>query len=331
MPEHRYDVCGVGNALVDALVEIDDDRLLADLGLVRGNMHLVDDARWQEVFARVRAHPVEIHPGGSCANTVAGVALLGGRATFCGLVGDDPLGRQYAERMEEIMGGHHLRVDGQRPTGKCLALISRSDAQRTMLTDLGVAPSLAPEQVFADVIGASRYLHVEGYLFTGSPIRESALRALEAARSAGTRVSFDLSDPWVVAAHRDQLLDVLRGYADVAFLNEEEARAMTGLDADGAIAQVAEWVDVAVVKLGSRGSLVMSGGEVVRVPVHRVVARDTTGAGDAYAAGFLYGLSRGWDLPRCGDVASRLAAATVAQIGAVVRDRAMLAELGLVA
>lgn len=322
----KHDICGLGNALVDALVLVDDADLLVRHDLTRGTMHLVDDARWQAAFADVRDAEVEMHPGGSCANAIATAALLGADTTFIGMVGDDTLGDTYRLRMEEAIGPHYILSRQGAPTGKCLSLVSRRDAERTMLTDLGAAMALREEELPPDVIEASHWLHITGYLFTGGAMPRAAFSALDRALQAGTRISFDLGDAFVIQHYREAVELVIRRYADLVFMNEEEGRLLAGGDAAHALHQVGQWVDIAVVKLGRRGSLIKRGAEIIPVGAHLVQAVDTTGAGDAYAGGFLYGLCRGFDLSRAGRLASRVAALTVAQVGGVVRDRAALQE-----
>jgi len=322
-----WDVAGLGNALVDALVVVEDDALLEELGLTRGTMHPVDDARWQEVYERVRHLGVTLDSGGSCANTLATVGHLGGRALYCGQVGDDAMGRLYAERIEQACGGHALRVSSVAPTGKCLSIISGRDAERTMLTDLGAAVHLSELGDFAGALQQARFAHFTGYTLLDGPTRPVALEAMRTAGRAGAILSLDTADPFVVYTIRDLLWEVIEQHVDVLFVNAEEARGLTDEEPERAILRLAErHVGIVVVKLGARGSLVHHEGVVHHVDAWRVRAIDTTGAGDTYAGAFLYGLSRGWDVERCGQLASRVAALTVSQIGAVVKDRAALAE-----
>lgn len=318
-----WDVAGVGNALMDALVILEDDSLIDELGLVRGTMHPVDHARWQEVYERVRTHGVVFDSGGSCANTCATVGRLGGKSIYCGQVGDDQIGQLYASLMERACGGHALRFAKEAATGKCLAIISGRDAERTMLTDLGAAIRLPELGRFADELRGSRIAHFEGYTLLDGPMRQVVLEGMEIASQAGTRVSIDAADPFVVVQTRDLLWSVLERYAKVVFLNLEEARALADLeDPEEACLAIGRKADLetVVVKLGSRGSLVLHDGDLHRIEVVPVNAVDTTGAGDAYAGGFLYGLSRGWDATRCGRLASSVAALAVSQVGAVVKD-----------
>ena len=321
----RYDVAGLGNALVDALVRMDERSLLGARGYARGHMTPVDHDTWQEIFNEVQVNHVEIHSGGSCANTIAALGMMGARSIYCGQVGDDQLGHLYAARMREACGQDALQWTSRHNTGKCLSLISTHDAERTMLTDLGAAVTMESIEPFDPHLRECRLFHLTGYLFLGEPMRSRAMEAIAIAAQAELPISVDVADPFVVSMCKDILWHVIEEFADIVFLNEEEARTLTGLEPREALAAVAEHAPVVVVKLGGKGSLVSVDGEVHHVPVFPVEALDTTGAGDAYAAGLLYGLLHGWPADRAGALASRVAALTVAQVGAVVRDRELLA------
>ena len=324
----RFDVAGIGNALVDALVVMDERALLAAHGLQRGHMTLVDHQRWQAIYQQVQDHGVDIQSGGSCANTIAALGFLGARAVFCGHVGQDQFGKLYESRLQEACGGDALAWTEGANTGKCLSIISAQDAERTMLTDLGAAVQMPALGSFAEALVDSRLLHIEGYLLHPGPMADRAREAIAIAAENGIPVSIDAADPSVVAAQRDAMWSLITDHCDVVFLNEEEAQELCQSDVETALDRLGEKVRTVVVKLGSKGSLVRHAGETVRVGVHAVQARDTTGAGDAYAAGFLYGYVHGWSPAQAADLAARVAALTVGQVGAVVRQRdAMAAAL----
>lgn len=322
-----WDVAGLGNALMDALVILDDDTLIDELGLVRGTMHPVDHARWQQVYERVRRHKVTFDSGGSCANTIATIGRLGARAVYCGQVGDDQMGRMYASLMERACGKHALRFSKEQATGKCLSIISGQDAERTMLTDLGASIGLSELGDFAGTLEQTRIAHFTGYTLLDGPMRQVVLEAMHRVGAAGGAVSLDVADPFVVMQTRDLMWSVIENHADIVFLNAEEARGLTGLDPEQAVLRVGEHnVNTVVVKLGGQGSLVLHNGELHHIDIRKVKAIDTTGAGDSYAGGFLYGMVQGWDARRCGELASWVAGLAVAQIGAVVKDQEALAE-----
>jgi len=319
------DVAGLGNALVDALVRVEDDDVLTALALTKGQMHPVDHGRWSEIYAHLEERGIELHPGGSCANTITALALMGARSVFCGQVGDDEMGRVYATRLASACGGHALHVTTERNTGKCLSIVT-PDAERTMLTDLGAAVELPHVGDFAETIRGSRLLYVTGYLLLGGPMVAATWEAMDVARAAGVPIALDVADPFVVGIVKDALWKVLREYASMAFLNAEEAVALTGLDPEQALDTVSETVDLTVVKLGAKGSLIRHQGQTIRIAPHLIDAVDTTGAGDAYAAGFLYGWLHEWPLGHAGDLGSRVASHTVRQMGAVCRDVPVLQD-----
>ncbi|MCB9781126.1 MAG: adenosine kinase [Alphaproteobacteria bacterium] len=320
-----WQVAGLGNALVDALVRIDDDGILARMELTRGNMHPVDHSRWQAAFEALQHHGVQIQSGGSCANTIATLGLMGVRSIYAGQVGEDQLGHLYAAKMTEACGAHALTFTRELNTGKCLSIISSSDAERTMLTDLGAAVAMPGLGAFEDTVRSAGMLHVTGYLLLGEPMASRCMEAIAIANQEEIPVSIDVADPFVVSTVRDVMWRTVEEFADVVFLNAEEARALTGKSPEEAIHEIGEVCDTVVLKLGGRGSLVKHHDDLFPVGVHPVAAVDTTGAGDAYAAGFLYGYLQGWAPQRAADLGARVASLTVAQLGAVVRDRDALA------
>jgi sugar/nucleoside kinase (ribokinase family) len=319
----NIDVAGLGNALVDALVRVEDDSVLAALELTKGQMHPVDHSRWSSVFARLHGRGMALHPGGSCANTITALALMGARSVFCGQIGNDDMGKMYAEKLVAACGSHALHVSAKLNTGKCLSIVT-PDAERTMVTDLGAAIELPHVGTFAETIRGSRLLYITGYLFLGGPMVDATWEAMNVARDAGVPIALDVADPFVVGIVKDALWKTLHEYASLAFLNQEEAAALTGLDPEKALEKVSESVELTAVKLGSRGSLIHYKDQTTEIAAHRVDAVDTTGAGDAYAAGLLYGWLNGWSMARAGDLGSRVASQTVRQMGAVCRDAALL-------
>ncbi len=325
-----YDVVGLGNALMDALVVVDHaDELLSELGLIRGTMHMVADEEWQRTYQRVVHHGVALESGGSCANTIATLGRLGARSLFAGQVGSDELGHTYAQRLTDACGGHALHFTESSATGKCLALVAAEDAERTMLTDLGAAVSFANLPSLSPSLLSARVAHFEGYTLLDGPMRPVVLEAMRAAHAAGVTVSLDAADPFVVLSIRELLWEVVKETVDVLFLNAEEARALTDHPPEEAAEVVASQAGVrtVVVKLGSRGSIVLHEGMRYEIGIDPVHAIDTTGAGDAYAGGFLYGLLQGWSPDAAGRLGAAVAAATVSQIGAVVKDSDRLAAI----
>lgn len=325
-----HDVVGLGNALMDALVVVEHaDELLAELGLIRGTMHPVNHEEWDAAYQRVASLGVKLESGGSCANTIATVGRLGGKALYCGQIGDDELGRTYTSRIVDACGAHALRVSNQGPTGKCLSIVSGEDAERTMLTDLGASVLLPELGDFATQLASARIAHFTGYTLLGGPMHDTAMAAMRIARDGGALVSLDVADPFVVSQIRDKLWHVIDAFADIVFLNAEEARALTDQTPEHAAETIAKEARVrtVIVKLGARGSVVVHEGKRHEIAVERVAAVDTTGAGDAYAGGFLHALVQGWDAAAAGALGSAVAAATVSQLGAVVTDNGRLADI----
>ena len=320
------DIVGLGNALVDALVLLEDDAVLGELGLTRGTMHPVDDARWREVYARVGTFRVTMDAGGSCANAIATAGLLGASARYCGRVGEDELGQLYARRMEEACGGHALQWT-PRPTGKVLSMIS-PDAERTMVTDLGAATSLPDLERFLPLIDRARVTHFTGYTLFDPQVAVAVRAAMAHAQQVGSLVSLDAADPIVVKIQRDLVWELVEAYADLVFLNDEEASMLAEAPVDEAIRVIGERMGrgTVVVKLGKRGSMILHGGELHHVDVVAATAVDSTGAGDSYAGAYLYGITQGWEPARCGALASHVASRVVSQVGARL-DRNALRDI----
>jgi len=243
--------------------------------------------------------------------------------SYAGRVGADSLGEAYEQSLMDACGQHALQSTEDHPTGKCLSLIS-SDAERTMLTDLGASVTMPGLENFDEDIRNAGILHVTGYLLLGEPMASRCMEAIAIANQSEIHISIDLADPFVVHACRDSLLHILQEFATVVFLNADEAKALLGCGPREAAERLAEDVAHVIVKDGARGSFVRHGGAEYRIKAHPTTAIDTTGAGDAYAAGYLYGLSQGWSPDKAGDLGSRVASLTVAQVGAVCRDHEAL-------
>ena len=316
----QFDAVGLGNAIMDVLVRLPDDQVLSELGYTRGQMTPVDDVQWRTAHDLVSSHGVEMASGGSCANTIAAMGLMGAAVSYAGRVGEDSFGSAYVASLQEACGHHALQTTSAHKTGKCLSLIS-ADAERTMLTDLGASVTMDGLGRFDEEIRSAGILHVTGYLLLGEPMASRCMEAIAVANQEEIRVSIDVADPFVVNACKDEISHILEEFASVAFMNAEEARALLGCGPEEAAKRLSEDVEHVIVKTGANGSLVAHGGRIHRVGIHPTDAVDTTGAGDAYAAGYLYGLSRGWDPARCGDLGARVASLTVGQVGAVYRNR----------
>lgn len=319
------DVIGIGSALMDLTIRVDDETL-ERLSLKKGTMSLVDAERSRSILAMLAGHPIEKTPGGSAANTAAGVAALGGTAAFMGKVGGDEFGDFYRDESERM--GVSMRLARHRSlTGHAITLIT-PDSERTFATHLGAAIYFAKDDVPENEIRAAGALHVEGYMLEGA-MKEATLHAMETARKSGVKVSIDLADPSLVGRNLDEFERIARDYADILYANEDEAAAFTGRSGEKALDMMASLCGIAVVKLGEKGSLIRSGTASFRVEPFKVPVVNTNGAGDMFAAGMLYGLARGLGLDMAGKVASYAASRVVSQVGARLSSRLDLAQIGM--
>jgi len=309
-----YDVYGVGNAIMDLQVQC-DDAVLDGIGVEKGIMTLTEEAQQQHVLGSLSDHPVNQCSGGSAANTIVGLADFGGKAAYACKVGSDAFGSQYLDEMRRL--GIAIEVapsSGQ--TGTCVVLIT-PDAQRTMLTHLGVSSTLGPEDINAAEIARAKYVYIEGYLFTGGSTRAAALKAIRLAKEQGVKVALTVSDPFLIDLFRDQFIELIEGPVDLLFCNEQEARALTGFDDPVDCAQaIHKHAENVALTLGRNGSILMHEGEVIAVESSPVQAVDTTGAGDMYAAGVLYGITNGLSWQQAGHLGSHAAAQIVSRLGA---------------
>lgn len=315
MPEAQYDVLGIGNAIVDILVQTEDD-FLSENGLSKGAMALVS-AEEQRALYEKSGQAIE-SSGGSAANTLAGVAALGGRAAFAGKVKDDQLGTVFAHdiRAAGVNFTTPMANEGA-PTATCLVLIS-PDGQRTMQTYLGACVDFAPADLDPDQVKAAQVTYLEGYLWDPDPAREAFLQASKIAHDAGRKVALSLSDPFCVDRHRDGFIPFIEEHVDILFANEDEILSLFQVeDFDAAAEKIRGVVDIAALTRSEKGSVVVTADDTIAVPaapVEHVV--DTTGAGDAYAAGFLAAHTHGRDLETSAKLGGLLAAVIIQQIGA---------------
>lgn len=324
MADSQIDVLGIGNAIVDVIAHA-DDAFLAEHALTKGTMTLIDSHQAQALYDAMG--PATEMSGGSAANTLAGIASLGGRGAFIGKVRNDQLGGIF--RHDIRAGGTRFdspAAESGQPTARCLVLVT-PDAQRTMATFLGVSIDLGPEDVDEQLVASAKVTYLEGYLWDAPPAKEAFVQAAETAHAAGKRVALSLSDPFCVERHRDSFRDLLEGHVDILFANEAEIASLYEVDDfDIALQRVRGHCEIAALTRSEKGSVVLAGEEVHIVdaaPVARVV--DTTGAGDLYAAGFLYGFTNGYGLYDCGRLGALCAAEVISHVGA--RPEASLKQL----
>lgn len=309
-----FDVFGVGNALVDIQAQV-EDTLLGKLEIEKGIMTLVDDEQQAGVLAQLDGRPLNRCAGGSAANTIVAIAEMGGRAGYIGKVGNDSIGEFFLKDMRDL--GVSIQVEpAAQPTGTCAVLIT-DDAQRTMLTNLSASVTLGPDDIDEKLIADSKYVYVEGYLLTGDSTKAAAYKAIEYAKKNNVKVAFTASDPFLVNMIRDEIWDLITGPVDLFFCNEEEASSLTGeSDPLKSAVKIHEHCENVALTLGSKGSLVMHGGESLPVEGVSVSAVDTTGAGDMYAGALLYGITNGMGWHKAGHLASHAAGRIVSQLGA---------------
>ena len=300
----------MGNALVDILVSINDDSLLDEFELPKGSMQLVDKEKSQSLLDALSHLDYEIASGGSAANTINGLANLGVACGYIGKIHDDKFGKTFTADMTQKGIKAKLMFGGQ-DTGIATTLIS-TDSQRTFATYLGAAVELEAGDLKADFFKGYDFFHIEGYLVQNHELIKTAVRF---AKNNGLKVCIDLASYNVVEANLDFLKSLVTEYVDIVFANEEESKAFTGKDPDEALHEISEMCEIAVVKIGARGSLVKSQSEKVFVEAISAKAVDTTGAGDLYAAGFLYGMSQGLSLDKCARLGSLLGGNVIEVIG----------------
>jgi sugar/nucleoside kinase (ribokinase family) len=306
-------IIGVGSALVDILLQ-ESEELLSATGAAKGGMTLVEAARIESILASSGRKP-SIVPGGSACNTIIGIGRLGGNARFIGKRGNDELGRLFETGLRLNSVEPHLS-SSQSPTGRVLSIIT-PDAQRSMFTYLGASSEARPEELTAEAFKGASLVHIEGYLLFNQAL---IFAALKGAKAAGARISLDLASYTVVEAAKPILHDIIKEYVDIILANEDEARAYTGhSDEHKALQVLAGEVDTAVVKIGKRGSLIAAQGKTHTFGIlGNGEAVDTTGAGDLWAAGFLYGLVHGLPIEKCGKLAAACGYEVCQVIGAAI-------------
>ena len=287
-------VIGIGNALVDALTQIDDETILQELNFPKGSMTLIDAEKNNQIAQLTAQLPKTLASGGSAANTIHGLAKLGVETAFIGRVGNDEFGRFYTQDMEKA-GIKPMLSISENPTGVANAFITE-DGERTFGTYLGAAVELSAQDLTADMFTGYDVLHIEGYLVQNHELIEEAVKL---AKSKGLMVSLDMASFNVVDANLDFLKRLAVEYTDILFANEEEAKSFTGKEPDEALEEIAQMVDYAVVKIGRHGSMAKHKGKKYTAGVIKVVPLDTTGAGDLFASGFLYGLSKNLSIDKC--------------------------------
>jgi len=303
-------VLGMGNALVDILTRIDSDEILNQLNLPKGSMQLVDSQVASQVLEATATFSREQASGGSAANTIHALACMGIPTGYFGKVGNDELGRFFKNDMESNNITPQL-LESENASGKAIALIS-PDSERTFATFLGAACELSANDLNHNIFEGYTYFHIEGYLVFN---RELIEKALVMAKSKNLKVSLDLASFNVDEANLDFLKEMAKKHVDILFANEEEAKAFTGKTGMDALHDMAQYCDIAVLKQGKNGSLIKRFDEVVTVGIIPAKSIDTTGAGDLYAAGFLFGLLNELSLQKCGEIGAVVSGNVIEVVG----------------
>ncbi len=324
MPNRRFDVLTIGNALVDVLAHADIEAI-ERLGLVKDAMTLIDEARADILYA---AMPAGIESsGGSAANTAAALASLGGRGAYIGKVRDDQLGNVFRHDIRALGVAFDTPPSDSGPaTGRCLVFVT-PDAQRTMQTYLGAAVTLNPDDIDLATVAGARITYLEGYLWDPPNAKRAFLKAARLAAAAGGEVALTLSDAFCVDRHRDSFLELVREHVDILFANEDEIKSLyQATSFEQALAHVRKDCKIAALTRSEKGSVIFAGDMVHKIDAEPgVTLRDTTGAGDAYAAGFLYGYTRGTDLVTAARIGGIAAAEVISHMGP--RPEVELAQL----
>ncbi|MEQ1756432.1 MAG: adenosine kinase [Micropepsaceae bacterium] len=331
MHQAKFDVLGIGNAIVDVLATT-SDAFLNEHGIAKGAMTLVDGFR-AELLGRTMQGSVEAS-GGSAANTMVGIASLGGQAAFIGKVNDDRLGQVFAEDIRKSgVAFEATPVKGKAATASSHILVT-PDGQRSMNTFLGCASDLTDADMVAQKIGASKIVFIEGYLWDAPATKVAIRAAISHAKAASRKVAFTLSDPFCVGRWREEFLSLLKSDVDIVFANEEEAKSLFQTEHfDQAFQSFRNWGKAAAITRSSKGSVIVENGAVHILdaePVERVI--DTTGAGDQFAAGFLFGYARGLSLDICGRLGGVAAAEVISHLGPrpSVSLKSLAGKVGLV-
>lgn len=303
-------ILGMGNALVDVLVKIDDDKILDSFSLPKGSMQLVDKKASQALIIALSHLKYEVASGGSAANTINGLAHLGMSCGYIGKIHDDEFGQIFTKDMT-LKGTQAFLFRGEQDTGIATTLISQ-DSQRTFATFLGAAVELSADDLKEDFFQGYDIFHIEGYLVLNHALIETAVKM---AKKCGLKISIDMASFNVVDSNLDFLKKMVTKYVDIVFANEEEAKSFTGKAPEEAVQEISKMCEISIVKVGAKGSLVKTKDGQLSINAIDANPIDTTGAGDLYASGFLFGLANGYSLEKCAKLGSLLGGNVIEVIG----------------
>ena len=303
-------VLGLGNALVDVMTPLEDDSIIEQLGFAKGSMNLVDEDKSREIKELTSKLISNMASGGSAANTIHGICKMRAAGGFIGAIGADTTGQIFEKNMKSAGVKTYLSIKDD-DTGTAVAMISK-DSERTFATHLGAAEKLVADDLDKSIFSRYDYLYLEGYLITNMDLVETACKY---AREEGLKIAIDLSSFNVVEEYKDNFAHIIDKYVDIIFANQFEAKAFTGLEAEEAIEVLAKRSDIVVIKTGKDGSIIHDANEMISINAIEVDCIDTTGAGDLYASGFLYGLANDARLDQCGYFGTLLASNVIQVLG----------------
>ena len=308
-------ILGIGSALVDILTQIPNEQILKELNLPKGSMTYVDAPTSVKIGEQLAYLGNQMASGGSAANTMSGLAKLGIEAGFLSKIGKDEVGQFFEKQMNDSHV-QPLMLKSDTPSGRVQALVT-ADGERTFATCLGAAAEMCADDIRPELFEGWDIFYVEGYLVANPTMLR---KAIETAKAQGMTIAIDLASYNVVEESRDFLLELVNNYVDIVFANEQEAKALTGLEPEAALHYIAERCDIAVVKIGAKGAYIQRGNETATIPPMNADVVDTTGAGDMWAAGFLAGLVKGKDLQTCGMMGAIVAKNIIEVVGAKMDD-----------
>ncbi|MDR1757466.1 MAG: adenosine kinase [Bacteroidales bacterium] len=309
-------ILGIGNALVDVIIPIDNENFITQLGLKKGGMKMIDQETKRNIHTMLKDYAKTIATGGSTANTIHGIARLGTTAGYIGKISDDEFGHFFRQDMLDSHIIPHLIISKDTDTGIATTLMTQ-EGERTFATCLGAAATMLPADIIPSLFDTYSHVHVEGYLVFNHDL---ILHVCQLAKTRGLTISMDMASYNVVEANLDFMQYLLKNYVDIIFANEEEAKAFTGKEEYEALSLLSNDCATSIVKLGARGSIVKHGNSITDIPAVSAHAIDTNGAGDIYASGFLFGLMNNMPIDRCGYIASLLSAKLVETTGAKLSE-----------
>ncbi|UCB44519.1 MAG: adenosine kinase [Spirochaetota bacterium] len=322
----HIDISGLGNPLMDILVYVDDD-FIKNNNLMKGVMHLIDDNESKKLLHLIDDKKKELQAGGSCPNTMVALALLGLNTALAGKIGNDELGNIYQKKIVEKGVISYLK-QYDCDTGTSIILIT-PDKERTMNTYLSACREFCKEDLQAEMIENSSLFYFTGYMWDTDNQKEATRYAIEVAKSNKVPIVFDVADPMAAERYREDFIPMIQESIDIVLANACEAQILTGKDIEESVTILNRLCPTAVIKNGEKDTLIADKGEVFSIPVFKSNVKDTTGAGDNFAAGFIYGILKGYDIPLCGRIASFVASKTIEKIGAQAPDniRTLLEEM----